>query len=271
MARGRRRMDKHDASGDPAGERRPRRRLPLAVGLAAVPVGLILAASLVAASSNGDDTAAGEIGEGMTNEMSVPDASSDEEFFDDPTGGPEDSSPAGDSGPQDAQVTASSSPEDEEAGSDDGDDSGDGGDGGNGSGGSGSGGSDGGEASTSSSPMAEEVVTIVNSERSQNGCAPVSSEPRLTAAAQEHSEDMDERDYMAHQSPDGEGPGDRAERHGYSAWGAENVAKGQQTAEQVMESWMNSPGHRDNILNCDLQTIGVGESGHAWTQLFGYQ
>jgi len=268
MARGRRRMDKHDRSGEPERGRRPRRRLPLALGLAAVPVGLILAASLVAFSS-GDDTATGEIGEGMSNEASVPDASSGEDFFEDPTDAPDDSSPADGSTSQDAQVTASSSPEDDEAGSDD-DSAGDGG--GSGDGGSGGGNSgDGGETGTSTSPMAEEVVTLVNSERSQNGCDPVSSEPRLTAAAQEHSEDMNERDYMDHFSPDGEGPGERAERHGYTAWGAENVAKGQQTAEQVMDAWMNSEGHRANILNCDLSTIGVGESGHAWTQKFGFE
>lgn len=267
MARGRRRMPKHDPSGKPADGRRSRRRLPLAVGLAAVPVGLILAASLVAASGSGDDTAAGEIGEGMSNEASVPDAASEGNFFDDPTDAPEDPSPAAESEPQDAQVTASSSPEDEDAGDGDGGS----GDGGGGSDGGSSGGGGGGEAGTSSSPMADEVVTIVNSERSQSGCDPVSVEPRLAAAAQEHSEDMNERDYMDHYNPDGEGPGERAERHGYSAWGAENVAKGQQDAEQVMESWMNSPGHRDNILNCDLQTIGVGESGHAWTQKFGYE
>lgn len=269
MARGRRRMDKHDPSGASEGGRRPRRKLPLALALAAVPVGLILAASLVAVSGGGD-TAAGEIGEGMSNEASAPEASSDEDFFEDPTDAPDDSSPAGESGPQGAQVTASSSPEDDEAGSDDDGGGGEGGDGGSG-GGSGGNGGDGGEAGTSSSPRAEEVVTLVNSERSQNGCDPVSSEPRLTAAAQEHSEDMNERDYMDHFSPDGEGPGERAERHGYTAWGAENVAKGQQTAEQVMDAWMNSEGHRANILNCDLSTIGVGESGHAWTQKFGFE
>src|SRR5699024_5558459 len=114
MARGRRRMPKHDRSGKPAGGRRPGRTLPLAVGLTAVPVGLILAASLVAVSSSGGDTAAGEIGEGMSNEASAPDAVSDEGFFDDPTGAPEDPAPAAESGSQDAQVTASSSPEDEE-------------------------------------------------------------------------------------------------------------------------------------------------------------
>ena len=93
----------------------------------------------------------------------------------------------------------------------------------------------------------------------------------LTALAQDFSEDMAARDYMAHDNPDGEGPGDRARRHGYSSWGAENVAKGQSSAEQVMEAWMNSPGHRANILNCDLTAIGVGEASNAWTQKFGYE
>jgi uncharacterized protein YkwD len=82
---------------------------------------------------------------------------------------------------------------------------------------------------------------------------------------------MDARDYMAHESPDGEGPGERARRHGYNSWGAENVAKGQRSAEQVMEAWMNSPGHRANILNCGLVAIGVGEANFAWTQKFGWE
>jgi hypothetical protein len=81
---------------------------------------------------------------------------------------------------------------------------------------------------------------------------------------------MNRRNYMSHQNPEGEGPGERARRHGYNAWGAENVAKGQTSAAQVMDAWMNSEGHRNNILNCGLVAIGVGESGNAWTQLFGW-
>lgn len=237
------------------------------MSLAAVPVGLMLAAALVIVTGEDIDSSAaeGEIGEGITS--AVPDATTDEEFFTDPTRAPDDSVPSGDNGPQDEQVTASSAPGDEDADGESGGGSGgdSGADGGNGDGG------DGGGDSQSVSPLADEVVSLVNDERSRNGCDPVDVDTRLTAAAQEHSEDMNSRDYMSHHSPEGEGPGERSERHGYHAWGAENVAKGQTSAEQVMNAWMNSDGHRRNILNCGLESIGVGESGHAWTQKFGWE
>jgi uncharacterized protein YkwD len=98
-------------------------------------------------------------------------------------------------------------------------------------------------------------VTLVNSERESAGCGPLRVDPLHTAAAQEHSEDMDRRDYLSHESPEGKGPGDRVGRHGYDAWGAENIAKGQTSPEQMMDTWMGSQGNRDNILNCDLVAI----------------
>ncbi|WP_460777390.1 CAP domain-containing protein [Nocardiopsis nanhaiensis] len=259
-------------------EREGRRRtVPIAVGIAAVPVGLTLAGALVL-SGVGDNTdpadgtnAAGEIGESVGDDSGVPDASADDDFFDTPTGASEAAEPQGDSDPQDAQVTASSNAEDSDDDGDGGRGDSDGGSGGSG-GGSGDSGSGGGVGVESAGgPQAAEVVNLVNDERSSHGCGPVDVDDRLTAAAQEHSQDMDDRDYMAHDSPDGEGPGERAQRHGYNAFGAENVAKGQQSAEQVMNSWMDSPGHRDNILNCGLESIGVGEAGNAWTQKFGWE
>lgn len=238
----------------------------MAVSLAAVPVGLVMAGALLVTGVGDelnpfrnavqDSAAEGRIGDPLLDGSQIPDAETDEDFFQAPTGSPDDSTPSSDSDPQDAQVTASSAPGDEE------EDSG-------GSGGGG-GGSDGGSGS-SGSAQADEVVSLVNEERADHGCDPVTTDDRLTSAAQEHSEDMDHRDYMNHQSPDDEGPAERAERHGYHAFGAENVAKGQSSAEQVMDSWMDSDGHRANILNCDLESIGVGESGSAWTQKFGWE
>ena len=254
-------------------EREGRRRtVPIAVGMAAIPVGLALAGALVL-SGFGDGTApdsgtsaAGEIGEGVSDDPGGPDASTDDDFFDAPTGSSGAAEPQGDSDPQDAQVTASS-------GAEDSDDDSDGDRGGSGSGSEGSGGSgDGGGGMGVESvggPQAAEVVNLVNDERSSHGCGPVEVDDRLTAAAQEHSQDMADRGYMAHESLDGETPDERAERHGYYAFGAENVAKGQRSAEQVMNAWMNSPDHRDNILDCGLESIGVGEADNAWTQKFG--
>lgn len=102
----------------------------------------------------------------------------------------------------------------------------------------------------------------------------MSSNGLLTTAASRHSADMVARDYFSHTSPDGTDPGARITAAGYrwSTYG-ENIAKGQQTAAAVMDSWMNSSGHRANILNCAFKEIGVGKEdssgGPVWTQVFG--
>lgn len=248
--------------------------------MVAVPVGLTLAGALVLSGAGdpadpADGTAAadaGGVGSAVSDDANAPGTDAEDDFFDEPTATPSAADPQGDGGPRTSTVTASSSAEEaEESAPDDGGGSGgSGGGSGNAGGGGNSGGSGGGGQSTGG-PRTAAVVTLVNSERAANGCGALRVDSQLTSAAQEHSEDMDARDYMSHDNPEGEGPGDRAERHGYGSWGAENVAKGQTSAEQVMDAWMNSPGHRDNILNCDLVAIGVGESGNAWTQKFGYQ
>ena len=119
-----------------------------------------------------------------------------------------------------------------------------------------------------------QVVALVNKERSAAGCGPLSEDPLLNKAALGHSEDMDARDFFDHTNPDGADPGQRITAAGYtwSTYG-ENIAQGQQTPEAVMDSWMNSPGHRANILNCAFKDIGVGihkgTGGPWWTQNFG--
>ncbi|WP_329417636.1 CAP domain-containing protein [Streptomyces sp. NBC_01268] len=123
------------------------------------------------------------------------------------------------------------------------------------------------------SSVADQVVALVNAERAKAGCGPLTANATLTRAAQGHSDDMAARDFFDHTNPDGAGPGDRVTAAGYpwSTYG-ENIAMGQSSPEQVMESWMNSPGHRANILNCDFKEIGVGihdAGGPYWTQVFG--
>jgi uncharacterized protein YkwD len=120
--------------------------------------------------------------------------------------------------------------------------------------------------------LASQVVELVNDYRGQAGCAPVSVESHLTAAAQEHSDDMSQRNYFSHDTPEGEPFDQRIEDAGYSSPGAENIAQGTTTAAQTMQLWMNSSGHRRNILNCSLTKIGVGvaTNGWYWTQDFGY-
>ncbi|POX52526.1 RNA polymerase [Streptomyces sp. Ru71] len=129
-------------------------------------------------------------------------------------------------------------------------------------------------AQPASSDLAAQVIALVNKERQAAGCAPVTDDDRLRDAAQAHSDDMAARDYFDHVSPDGTDPGARITAAGYrwSTYG-ENIAKGQQTAQSVMTSWMNSPGHRANILNCSFKNLGVGihdgDGGPWWTQDFG--
>ncbi|NGO73860.1 CAP domain-containing protein, partial [Streptomyces boncukensis] len=119
-----------------------------------------------------------------------------------------------------------------------------------------------------------QIAALVNAERAKSGCGPVRVNGKLDAAAAKHSADMDRRDFFDHENPDGENPGDRITASGYrwSTYG-ENIARGQRSAAQVMRTWMDSPGHRANILNCDFKEIGVGRhdaaGGPWWTQVFG--
>ncbi|MFB7831957.1 CAP domain-containing protein [Streptomyces sp. NPDC056056] len=119
-----------------------------------------------------------------------------------------------------------------------------------------------------------EVVRLVNVERAKVGCSPVTADARLAALAGAFSEDMAARGFFDHTDPDGATPWARAEKAGVSGLGGENIARGQADAAAVMESWMNSDGHRANILNCDFTTLGVGvhfaDGGPWWTQDFGY-
>ncbi|MGY0068956.1 sigma-70 family RNA polymerase sigma factor [Streptomyces sp. QTS137] len=118
---------------------------------------------------------------------------------------------------------------------------------------------------------AAEVLSLTNTERSRAGCSPVTLDDRLNKAAQLHSEDMSANDYFSHTGQNGSSFVDRVTAQGHPSPGAENIARGQSSAESVMESWMNSEGHRANILNCSLTTMGVGvvTSDWTWTQVFG--
>ncbi|MFJ4694505.1 CAP domain-containing protein [Streptomyces sp. NPDC088766] len=121
---------------------------------------------------------------------------------------------------------------------------------------------------------AAEVLKLVNEERAKVGCSAVSANSSLADLAQRFSEDMAARGFFDHTDPDGATPWDRAGKAGISGLGGENIARGQADAAAVMEAWMNSPGHRANILNCDFKTLGVGvhlgSGGPWWTQDFGY-
>ncbi|MEV7859913.1 sigma-70 family RNA polymerase sigma factor [Streptomyces hirsutus] len=118
---------------------------------------------------------------------------------------------------------------------------------------------------------AAQVLALTNTERAAAGCSPVTLDNRLNKAAQLHSEDMSANDYFSHTGQNGSSFVDRVTAQGHPSPGAENIARGQSSAESVMEAWMNSEGHRANILNCSLTTMGVGvvTSDWTWTQVFG--
>ncbi|WP_407566871.1 CAP domain-containing protein [Polymorphospora sp. A560] len=120
----------------------------------------------------------------------------------------------------------------------------------------------------------EQVVAIVNQRRAEAGCGAVRTNADLAKAARLHSEDQAAHNRMSHEGSNGSSPWQRAEQAGYQRAISENVAAGYRTPAAVMEGWMNSPGHRANILNCDAKAIGMGiaRSGDGtiyWTQMFG--
>ncbi|MFB0618015.1 CAP domain-containing protein [Streptomyces sp. AGS-58] len=121
---------------------------------------------------------------------------------------------------------------------------------------------------------AAEVLKLVNDERAKAGFSPLSANSSLTSLAGVFSDDMAARGFFDHTDPDGRTPWDRAARAGITDLGGENIARGQADAAAVVRAWMDSPGHRANILNPDFKTLGVGvhfgTGGPWWTQDFGY-
>ncbi|NYV76501.1 CAP domain-containing protein, partial [Streptomyces sp. UH6] len=118
------------------------------------------------------------------------------------------------------------------------------------------------------------VLQLVNQERSSAGCSKVKSDDGLTELADDFSRAMADEGFFDHTDPSGATPWDRAAAAGVDNLGGENIARGQADAAAVMDAWMQSDGHRANILNCDFKTLGVGvhfaSGGPWWTQDFGY-
>ncbi|MFI8453259.1 CAP domain-containing protein [Streptomyces erythrochromogenes] len=143
-----------------------------------------------------------------------------------------------------------------------------------GSGGGGGGGSTGGGGGTVNGDAESAVLALVNKERAAAGCGALTSNPKLSAAARGYSDTMARAGVMSHTGPDGSTMTSRVEAAGYK-WSnlGENIARGQADADAVMKAWMNSSGHRANILNCAFKEIGIGvhkgDGGPWWTQNFG--
>lgn len=115
------------------------------------------------------------------------------------------------------------------------------------------------------------VVTLVNEIRNDNGFNQLSENPDLAQAAQMKAEDMQNNDYFDHQSPTYGSPFDMMKNFGISyVCAGENIAKGQSTPEEVVNSWMNSEGHKKNILNPSYTQIGIGYAAdeNIWVQMF---
>lgn len=129
-------------------------------------------------------------------------------------------------------------------------------------------------AVSSNSGYEKSVAQLVNAEREKNGLQPLTFDSSISNVARTKSKDMADNNYFAHQSPTYGSAGDMLRQSGinWSAWG-ENIASGQNTPEEVVNAWMNSPSHRENILSPNFSKIGVGYVVSAngtpyWTQMF---
>ncbi len=134
--------------------------------------------------------------------------------------------------------------------------------------------------SSTLSAFRQEILKLTNEERAKAGVHALTMNSVLQKSAQAHAEDMKSRGFFDHNNPDGKTPSDRMKVAGYPeesrkcncAWqyyDGENIAKGQKTAAEVMKDWMNSPGHKKNILSANFDELGVGYIDNHWVQNFG--
>jgi uncharacterized protein YkwD len=127
----------------------------------------------------------------------------------------------------------------------------------------------------SETALQAEINQLVNAERADHGCTALTTDDKLTTAAREHSAYMAQTGQFSHTGRDGSDFTAREQAAGYTAPAAENIAWGYRSAAQVVASWMDSPGHRANILNCATRTVGLGavyavNGTPYYTQDFGY-
>jgi uncharacterized YkwD family protein len=114
-----------------------------------------------------------------------------------------------------------------------------------------------------------QVVDLVNQERAKAGLSALKVDALLTKVATEKARDMDVNNYFSHTSPTYGSPFDMMRQFGVTySYAGENIASGQRTPQEVMTAWMNSAGHRANILNSNFTKIGVGYVNGEWVQEF---
>jgi uncharacterized protein YkwD len=130
------------------------------------------------------------------------------------------------------------------------------------------------EAATGNAAVEDAVVAFVNGVRRQANCDPVRNDRRLRQAARQHSADMAAGGFLSHTGSDGSSAADRMKAAGYGDPLSENLARGFGSARDVVKGWLESREQRQNMLDCDAQSVGVGVAVDArgtpyWTQDFG--
>jgi len=119
-----------------------------------------------------------------------------------------------------------------------------------------------------------QLIDLINAERTRRGLSALRMNPVLMQVAEAHSQDMVNRNFFDHTNPDGQDPGDRLDEAGYAWWAyGENIGGGYTTPQAMFTGWMNSQGHRDNMLYSDFTEIGIGYVtggyyGYYWTADF---
>lgn len=119
------------------------------------------------------------------------------------------------------------------------------------------------------SQFASQVITLVNQERAKQGLKSLTADDALNKVALAKAQDMSQNNYFDHTSPTYGSPFEMMKKFGISySYAGENIAKGQKTPTEVVNAWMNSAGHRANILNANYTHIGVGYYNGYWAQEF---
>ncbi|MGG3561872.1 CAP domain-containing protein [Neobacillus rhizosphaerae] len=127
------------------------------------------------------------------------------------------------------------------------------------------------QSTYSLSAYEQKVVDLTNQERAKNGLPALKVDLTLSKMARDKSQDMSTNHYFSHTSPAYGSPFDMMKKYGITyRYAGENIAMGQRTPEEVVTAWMNSEGHRKNILSPNFTYIGVGyvADGNYWTQEF---
>ena len=130
-----------------------------------------------------------------------------------------------------------------------------------------------GDTGSGATTDADRILQLVNAERASQGLSSLTRNAQLDAAALAHATDMRNNNFFAHTGSDGSSPSDRVTTAGY-AWTktGENIGQGSVSPEDMMDLWMNSTGHRANILDPDFTEIGIGVDDQGttlWVQVFG--